>query len=523
MRLITCFVAILFLTNCQTKVAQTEEKMQSEIFQVQVIPGELPDPSIIEVDGTYYATGSSNDWGPLYPIYKSTDLKNWEFVRYVFDEIPEWTSSSFWAPELFYKDGKFYCYYTAKRKDGVSVIGVASTEYINSGFSDHGQLLEWGNESIDAFVFQENEKLYVSWKAYGLNPDKPIQLLGSELSEDGLQLKGEVFEMLTADADNWERGGIEGQSILEKDGYLYMLYSGNACCGEGCDYMVGLARAKSFTGPWEKYEGNPVLQGNENWKCPGHGTAIRTGEDWYYLYHAYPSAGFPYLGRVPLLSQMFWEDENGWPSFKVESINSVPSSLYGEFSDDFDSEKLGPMWRFDIPNSGFQKSIHDGKLKMSGIENASSDQVISFIGVNPESENFTFTSKVYTNSPSLHGLALYVTKENSVGVGVKNGSIILWNKKAGEMEVLNEVSLEMKEELSLKAEVKDAHLLQIYYSLDEQNWTAIPNSKEGTEQVNADNLKFWSWGIKAGLFVKSDKSGEESFGEFSNFEISYDK
>lgn len=91
------------------------------------------------------------------------------------------------------------------------------------------------------------------------------------------------------------------------------------------------------------------------------------------------------------------------------------------------------------------------------------------------------------------------------------------------MEVLNEVSIEMKEELSLKAEVKDAHQLQFFYSLEDQNWIAIPNSKEGAEHVNADNLKFWSWGIKAGLFVKSDKSGEESFGEFSNFEISYDK
>ncbi|UWX56703.1 hypothetical protein NYZ99_09085 [Maribacter litopenaei] len=41
--------------------------------QFQVIPGELPDPSIIEIEGTYYATGTTGDWAPIYPIYTSKD------------------------------------------------------------------------------------------------------------------------------------------------------------------------------------------------------------------------------------------------------------------------------------------------------------------------------------------------------------------------------------------------------------------------------------------------------------------
>ena len=74
---------------------------QSHVEQTQVIPGELPDPSIIEVDGVYYATGTSGDWAPIYPIYTSTDLKNWELLGHVFQETPDWAMSSFWAPELF--------------------------------------------------------------------------------------------------------------------------------------------------------------------------------------------------------------------------------------------------------------------------------------------------------------------------------------------------------------------------------------------------------------------------------------
>lgn len=34
---------------------------QRLVEQTLVIPGGLPDPSIIEVDGTYYATGTSGD------------------------------------------------------------------------------------------------------------------------------------------------------------------------------------------------------------------------------------------------------------------------------------------------------------------------------------------------------------------------------------------------------------------------------------------------------------------------------
>ncbi|MDN3669830.1 family 43 glycosylhydrolase [Echinicola jeungdonensis] len=143
---------MLFFLFCV--LSCNEELKQS--FQEQVIPGELPDPSVIKVGDVYYASGSSNNWGPYYPVYQSKNLKNWEFVNYVFDQKPEWTIDSYWAPELFYENGTYYCYYTARRKDGISCIGVATTDDITKGFKDQGVIIEWGNEAIDAFVFKEN-------------------------------------------------------------------------------------------------------------------------------------------------------------------------------------------------------------------------------------------------------------------------------------------------------------------------------------------------------------------------------
>ena len=510
----TSIILLLGMLSINQAVAQ--------IIQQNVIAGELPDPSIIEVDGIYYATGSSNDWGPIYPIYKSKDLENWNLISYVFQEKPDWTKSSYWAPELFYQNGTFYCYYTAKRTDGTSMLGVATSKDISKGFTDHGELLEWGEEAIDAFVYREKSKLFITWKAYGLTQDKPIQILGAELSKDGLTVKGEAFNMLTANTDSWERGGIEGQCIIKNGDYLYMFYSGNACCGATCDYQVGVARAKTIKGPWEKYERNSLLKGNEIWKCPGHGTAIKTNRKWYYLYHAYPSKGFPYLGRTVLLSQIQWDQNSGWPYFKEDASYGSSKVLMKDFNDDFSSKKLGNQWRYDIPSYTFKTAIKDKKLTLTEIKRSENNNSGAVIGVNPEDADFTITTKIVGHNKALKGIALYVTKENSLGVGVKGNSLILWKVKDGQFEELNTIPLEKTENLFLKGRITDAHIGEFQYSHNGNKWQSIKNKKENSLRVTGNNLSWWSWGLKAGLFVQIDAESGNNQAVFDEFHIEYE-
>jgi len=142
-----------------------------------VIAGDFADPSIIKVDHTYYAVGTSSEWAPHFPIYKSTDLKSWQQSGYVFDKAPEWTSGSFWAPEYFKIKDTYYIYYTARRKsDNTSYIGVATSKFPDRGFVDHGTIITFGKEAIDAFVFDDGGQLYISFKAYGLD-NRPIELV----------------------------------------------------------------------------------------------------------------------------------------------------------------------------------------------------------------------------------------------------------------------------------------------------------------------------------------------------------
>lgn len=89
---------------------------QQATFRNPVIAGDMADPTVIRVDNTYYATGTSSEWAPYYPLFRSKDLVNWRQIGHLFEQQPAWTRSSFWAPELFHRNGKTYAYYTARRK-----------------------------------------------------------------------------------------------------------------------------------------------------------------------------------------------------------------------------------------------------------------------------------------------------------------------------------------------------------------------------------------------------------------------
>ena len=112
-----------------------------------VIAGDFADPSIIRIGSAYYAAGTSSEWAPHFPIYKSNNLTDWKLVTYVFLQKKSWMSSSFWAPELYYHNGKVYAYYTVRDTNNISCIGVATAESPEKGFTDHGVLIRTGKRS----------------------------------------------------------------------------------------------------------------------------------------------------------------------------------------------------------------------------------------------------------------------------------------------------------------------------------------------------------------------------------------
>lgn len=227
--------------------------------QELVMPGDFADPSVTRVGNTYWATATSSEWAPLYPLMKSVDLKNWETVGHVFpNSLPDWAQDRFWAPEIHYENGKTYIYYTARKKGGPLCVGVASASNPAGPYTDHGPLICQEAGAIDGYpIRDENGQLYLVWKEDGNSRNLPTPLWAQRMNEERTALLGEKVELFRNDPDTWEGRLVEGPAIIRRGGYFYNFYAGDACCGRACTYAQGVARSRTLLGPWEKYDLKP--------------------------------------------------------------------------------------------------------------------------------------------------------------------------------------------------------------------------------------------------------------------------
>lgn len=437
----------------------------------------MADPSMIRVGDHYYATGTSSEWAPFYPVFTSTDMVNWEQTGHVFEEKPEWTSHSFWAPELYYHNGTMFCYYSARRKtDNVTYIGVASAVGTSLQFKDHGPIVELGTEAIDAFVFDNNGQLYLSWKAYGLD-QRPIELLASKLSFDGLRLEGEPFSLLKDD----EGIGLEGQYHFKEGDYYYIIYSAKSCCGPSSDYDVRVARATSFQGPYEKYEGNPILSGgNGKFMSIGHGTVAETPDGRrFYLSHGYQTGDEFYLGRQPVLHELTVEDD-GWVHFVTGKHGSIRQSAPFDniiqkrdfnFSDDFTGKEPKVDWTWNYPYSEISATVEHGMLELTG-NSFEGNNYGTVMCLRPRTVNYAYQTKINTVNDSFKGLTMYGDNKNLLAFGVVDERIELRLVKEGNETILFQNSPH-KMTSYFKVDVLNGRFLTFLYSEDGHNWSTV--------------------------------------------------
>jgi beta-xylosidase len=505
-----CFWTALWIsTLC---VAQNTKST----YRNPVIAGDFPDPSIIRVGEEYYAIGTSGDYAPAYPIYHSTDLINWERIGAAFDVPPAWVQGDCWAPELFYAEGKYFLYYTARKKaDGISCIGVASTADINQGFEDHGIIIEWGKEAIDAFVFKDDDgKQYILWKAYGLDHNRPIEILCSELSEDGLSLCGDSFS-LTDPKAGWIGRGDEGACLLKRNGYYYLFYSVGGCCDRDCDYQVFVARAKNLKGKWEQYEKNPLLQGNETWHCPGHGTVVQTPDNrYFFLYHAYHAYDFNFVGRQALLDEICWDDTSGYPYFRLGTtpsaqaetpfVHSIQKRNTG-FYDHFRTSENEKYWSSDRLLSQPLTTYSE-----TGLTLAAPDSGFVFRLLSPTTGNFQMETLVMNDeSLNFKGLCLYGNPKNHLVWGMEGLYLKLYRFENGVHTELFSHYLNTIETY-LRVEAVNAVAFRFAWSENREDWYYYPKAGEA---VTANFLPQWGRGVRLGIAVenKGDNAGNFKF------------
>ncbi len=506
------FFLFILLINSMGIFAQQAGKMN--YYENPVIPGDFPDPTIIRAGDKYYAAGTTSDFAPHYPIYESTDLVNWKQTGAIFSERPEWTSDSFWAPELFYHNETFYAFYAAKRKgDRISCIGVATTKNIEDGFTDHGILIEWGNEAIDAFVFQDDDnKFYIFWKAYGLNPDRPIEILGSELNLDELSLTGEHFSVTDYSA-GWNGHGDEGQCIFKKDGMYYMLYSNGGCCDNRCDYRVLVARSKNLRSGWEQLP-DPILEGGGQWLCTGHGTLVTTPDNrYFYMYHSYHATDFEYIGRQGMLDEMIWDDSTGWPRFKNGTYASEKAPVPFKntvqirdevYHDNFSSDKNPELWQWDLNKEKPGRNIRRGRLELS-----SDEEGYVFTGISPKTGNFTFEAGVHQGKDVESGICIYGNQKNILALTIEGNNLVLFSINNGLKEKVAEKKIGRSKNLTFRLEAENGRYYKFFYSTNGEEW--IPFGSTPEPGIDGQYLPQWGAAIRTGLLFKNTNDGKATY------------
>ena len=280
-------------------------------FTNPVIPGNVADPSVVRADGAYWAASTSGRWAPVFPIFRSADLVHWRQVGAVFDRPPAWARGNFWAPGLAVRKGVWSVYYSASRRRGKPCIALAQAARPTGPWRDRGYVVCQPGGSIDPAAVRDAEgRRYLLWKKMGAGNG----IYGARLAPSGRKLISAPVELVLPN-EEWEGGVTEGPDLVRNGDRYVLVYSGGHCCRPPCTYAVGVARAKRVLGPYFKNPGNPVFQGGNGWKCPGHGTLVQSPAGGLaFLHHAYRFDDALDIYRPALLDPVAW-GADGWPVF----------------------------------------------------------------------------------------------------------------------------------------------------------------------------------------------------------------
>ena len=342
-----------------------------------LIAGFAPDPSICRKGDTYYMVNSSFTFFPGVPIYTSKNLTEWEHLGYVLDresQLPlagQRVSGGIFAPAISYNE-KNKTFYMITTNVGAGNFYVKSKNPAE-GWSEPIYLRGVGG--IDpSFFFDKDGKGYI------VNNDAPSgkpnyegerSIWIHEFDVKGDSLIGEQREIL--------RGGthvqknpiwIEGPHLFKVGKYYYLMCAEG---GTGDWHSEVILRAKNPMGPWEEYEGNPILTQrtglDPNRKdivtSAGHADIVQTPKgEWYAVFlGCRPYEGDYYnTGRDTYMLPVTWKD--GWPVI-LEKGTAIPTVCEGpkeyadkqtennnmmtgnfSYTDNFDGKEPGKRWNF---------------------------------------------------------------------------------------------------------------------------------------------------------------------------------
>lgn len=360
---------------------------------------------------------------------RSRDLVNWEFLGWVFPEIPEeavaWVkekanghgATNIWAPYMVdCGNGTFRLYYCVSAfGKNTSYIGVAEASSPEGPWKQKGAVVRTDTSSamnaIDPSVItDENGKQWMHYGSYfgglycvELNP------------ETGLAMKPGDQGHLVARRANWRKDNLEAPEIIRHDAtgkyYLFQSYEPLMTT-----YNVRVARADRAEGPFYDFHGKlvsdttnnfPILtapysfEGHPGWVGTAHCGLINDGEGNYFMAHQGRYAKDSGL-MVLHLRQVFMTPA-GWPVVSPERYAGVEQRK-------FESSDLCGDWEIiRVMEPRVERSLEAGQILWGegdlreGEGNRSFDLALSGNGKTSKSEAWNFNPETQTLSLTIDG------------------------------------------------------------------------------------------------------------------------
>ncbi|WP_229069040.1 arabinan endo-1,5-alpha-L-arabinosidase [Actinoplanes sp. DH11] len=271
------------------------------------------DPTMVRRPGGGYLVAHTGD---NIALKTSADRIAFRNAGAVFPAGAPWTtaytggSRNLWAPDLTYRDGRYWLYYSASTfgSNRSAIFLATSTTGASGSWTNHGLVIESRTSdnynAIDPNLFVDTDGRW--WLSFG-SFWSGIKLIPLDPATG--KRSGSALHSIAG------RGGgaIEAPVITKRGSWYYQWVSFDRCCqGAASTYRVMVGRSSSVTGPYADRNGvamtsgggTEVLAGHGNIHGPGHQALV----DDALVYHYYANNGAALLG-INLLGY----DAAGWP------------------------------------------------------------------------------------------------------------------------------------------------------------------------------------------------------------------
>lgn len=486
-------------------------------YRNPILSGFYPDPSIVRAGDAYYLVNSSFVWFPGVPIFKSTDLVNWEQIGHVLDRpslLPvegQGVSRGIFAPTIRFHDGVFYMITTMVDAGGNFYVTASDPA---GPWSDPVWLPDV--DGIDPSIFfdadgrayisnngpPDYEPLYDGHRAIWIQEFdfKAGKTIGPRkvIVDGGVDLSTQPI---------W----IEAPHILRVDDWYYLIAAEG---GTAYNHSEVVFRSRDVFGPWEPGPVNPILtQRTLDPARPfpvttaGHADFVQIPNgDWWAVFLAcrpYEESLYN-TGRETFMHPVSWQD--GWPMI-LDPAQPIPAVLpvpnlpaagaaslphNGNFTwrDEFVDEEPALVWNslrappdewLDLVSSPGSAVLTAGSERLEG------SSTPAYLARRQQHAAFSASASMQlpAGEKMAAGLAAFQSENHHFFLGVRRSGdgwmVFLERAAGGEPEVVAEALLDGAESGNIILSIEgDGRPYTFAYSTASNDWEVLAEDVDGS-------------------------------------------